>query len=74
MIHVSYNTGKPVITVYITALQCLRTLVPPKGRGGMSFGRLKYIIKKRSFIKYKTGINNLAYEAIECRRRIGGGR
>jgi hypothetical protein len=28
------------------ALHCLRTLVPPKGRGGMHFGRLKYIIKK----------------------------
>jgi hypothetical protein len=35
---------KHVITAYITVLQCLQTLVPPKGRGGMSFGRLKYII------------------------------
>ncbi len=41
---IQYN--KHVITAYITALQCLRTLVLPKGRGGMSFGRLKYIIKK----------------------------
>jgi hypothetical protein len=27
------------------ALHCLRTPVPPKGRGGMFSGRLKYIIK-----------------------------
>jgi hypothetical protein len=38
---------KPVITAYIIALQCLGTLVPPKGRGGMSSGRLKYIILKK---------------------------
>ncbi len=30
------------------ALQCLRILVPPKGRGGMYSGRLKYT-KKQNF-------------------------
>ncbi len=44
MIYILCNTWRIVITAYITALQCLRTLLPPKGRGGMSFGRLKYII------------------------------
>jgi hypothetical protein len=34
-------------TVHINALYCLRTLVPPKGRGGMLSGRLKYIIYKK---------------------------
>jgi hypothetical protein len=54
IIHTTYDITiiqyiKNVITAYITALQCLRTLVPPKGRGGMSLGRLKYIIKKVYF-------------------------
>jgi hypothetical protein len=39
---------KNTITAYITALQCQRILVPPKGGGGMSFGRLKYIIKNKA--------------------------
>ncbi len=30
----------------MNALQCLRTLVPPKGRGGMYSGRLKYNLQK----------------------------
>jgi hypothetical protein len=44
-----YNAVKNVITTEINALQCLRirTLVPPKGRGGMYSGRLKYTIKKK---------------------------
>ncbi len=42
-----YNAVKNVITTEINALQCLRTFVPPKGRGGMYSGRLKYTIKKQ---------------------------
>jgi hypothetical protein len=55
IIHTTYNITiiqyiKNVMTAYITALQCLRTLVPPKGQGGMSFGRLKYIIYKNFYV------------------------
>ncbi len=38
--------------------QCIRTLAPPKGRGGMLSGRLKYIIKKKNkYQDVKSGDN-----------------
>ncbi len=54
-----YNAVKNVITTEMNALQCLQTLVPPKGRGGMYSGRLKYTIKKTTQGRFKQGLNIL---------------
>ncbi len=49
------KTNKIIVLMYlknvIDATQCLRTLASPKGRGGMLSGRLKYIIKKKRFLR-----------------------
>jgi hypothetical protein len=40
------NTVQYCIDKIYFALQCLRTPVSPKGRGGVYLGRPKYIVKK----------------------------